>query len=114
MAPTPIARAASAPISRSWWHPDYEALPAPLRARIWKLYRREEIDTDAAPGRTLRPDIWPEPERSQVTPFLVTDPGPIAPEPWIRTPPLLERVRQPGQALPPQAAVALPRDEGRG
>ena len=69
-----------------WWHPDYEALPASLRARIWKLYRREEIDTDAAPGRSLRPDIWPEPQRSQVTPFLVTDPGPVAPEPWNRTP----------------------------
>ena len=69
-----------------WWHPDYEALPASLRARIWKLYRREEIDTDAAPGRTLRPDTWPEPQRSRVTPFLVTDPGPVAPEPWNRTP----------------------------
>ena len=69
-----------------WWHPDYDGLPASLRARIWKLYRREEIDTDAAPGRTLRPDIWPEPARSQVTPFLVTEPGPVAPEPWNRTP----------------------------
>ena len=69
-----------------WWHPAYEGLPASLRARIWKLYRREEIDTDAAANRSLRPDIWPEPARGQVTPFLVTDPGPVAPEPWNRTP----------------------------
>ena len=69
-----------------WWHPDYEALPAAIKARIWKLYRREEIDTDAAPGRTLRPDIWPEPQRSQALPLVVTDPGPAEPEPWNRTP----------------------------
>ena len=69
-----------------WWHPDYEALPAAIKARIWKLYRREEIDTDDAPGRTLRPDIWPEPQRSQALPLVVTDPGPAEPEPWNRTP----------------------------
>ena len=69
-----------------WWHPDYEGLPAPIRSRIWQLYEREGSDTDIAADRTLRPDTWPEPQRSQALPFVVTDPGPVAPEPWIRTP----------------------------
>ena len=69
-----------------WWHPDYEALPASLRARIWHVYEREGIDTDFDPGRSLRLDTWPEPQRSQILPLVVTDPGPVDPEPWIRTP----------------------------
>ena len=69
-----------------WWHPDYEDLPASLRARIWQLYEREGSDTDIAADRALRPDSWPEPYRSQALPFVVTDPGPVEPEPWVRTP----------------------------
>ena len=69
-----------------WWHPDYEALPASLRARIWQIYRREGADTDMPLDRALRPDTWPEPHRGQALPFIVTDPGPATPEPWIRTP----------------------------
>ena len=69
-----------------WWHPDYEGLPASLRARIWHVYRREDTDTDNAADRTLRPDIWPDPHRSQALPFIVTNPGPVEPEPWVRTP----------------------------
>ena len=69
-----------------WWHPDYEALPASIRARIWHVFEREGIDTDFDPGRSLRLDTWPEPQRSQVLPLVVTDPGPAEPEPWVRTP----------------------------
>ena len=69
-----------------WWHPDYEGLPATIRARIWQVYTREGSDTDSAGDRTLRPDTWPEPHRSQALPFVVTDPGPIEAEPWSRTP----------------------------
>ena len=69
-----------------WWHPDYEDLPAEIRARIWQLFAREESDTDIAADRSLRPDTWPEPYRSRALPFVVTDPGPVAPEPWVRTP----------------------------
>ena len=69
-----------------WWHPDYESLPASLQARIWRVYEREGIDTDFDPDRSLRLDTWPEPQRSQVLPFIVTDPGPAEPEPWMRTP----------------------------
>ena len=69
-----------------WWHPDYEGLPAAIKARIWQLYVREGSDTDIVADRMLRPDTWPEPERSQALPLVVTDPGPAAPEPWIRTP----------------------------
>ena len=69
-----------------WWHPDYEALPVSIRARIWHVFEREGIDTDFDPDRSLRLDTWPEPQRSQVLPLVVTEPGPVEPEPWIRTP----------------------------
>ena len=69
-----------------WWHPDYEGLPATIRARIWHVFEREDIDTDISADRSLRPDTWPEPHRSRALPFVVTDPGPVAPEPWVRTP----------------------------
>ena len=69
-----------------WWHPDYEGLPAPIKTRIWQVYEREGIDTDFDADRSLRPDTWPEPHRSQALPFVVTDPGPAEPEPWVRTP----------------------------
>ncbi len=69
-----------------WWHPDYEGLPATIKARIWQVYERAGIDTDSDADRTLRPHTWPEPHRSQALPFVVTDPGPAEPEPWVRTP----------------------------
>ena len=69
-----------------WWHPDYEGLPATIKARIWQIYEREGSDTDIASDRALRPDTWPEPYRRQALPFIVKDPGPVAPEPWTRTP----------------------------
>ena len=69
-----------------WWHPDYEALPASIRARIWRVFEREGIDTDFDPDRSLRLDTWPEPQRGQVLPLVVTEPGPVEPEPWNRTP----------------------------
>ena len=69
-----------------WWHPDYEDLPATIKARIWQVYEREGIDTDFDADRSLRPHTWPEPHRSQALPFVVTDPGPAEPEPWVRTP----------------------------
>ena len=69
-----------------WWHPDYEGLPATIKARIWQVYERAGIDTDSDADRTLRPHTWPEPHRSRALPFVVTDPGPAEPEPWIRTP----------------------------
>ena len=69
-----------------WWHPDYEGLPATIKARIWQVYERTGIDTDSDAHRTLRPHTWPEPHRSQALSFVVTDPGAAEPEPWIRTP----------------------------
>ena len=69
-----------------WWHPAYEDLPATIRARIWTVYERKGIDTDFDADRSLRPDTWPEPHRSQALPFIVTDPGPVELEPWIRAP----------------------------
>ena len=69
-----------------WWHPHYADLPAEIRARLWRIAEREETDTDTATDRALRPHVWPEPYRSQALPVLIEDPGPIEPEPWIRTP----------------------------
>ena len=57
-----------------WWHPDYEGLPATIKARIWQVYERAGIDTDSDADRALRPHTWPEPHRSQALSFVVTDP----------------------------------------
>ena len=69
-----------------WWHPLYADLPPELRARLWCVVEREEIDTDTAADRSLRPHRWPEPYRSQVLPVMAEDPGPVEPEAWDRKP----------------------------
>lgn len=69
-----------------WWHPGYSELPPGIRARLWSIVRREEVDTDPAAGRALHPHRWPEPWRSLVLPVMADDPGPVAPEPWVRQP----------------------------
>ena len=69
-----------------WWHPDYAGLPAEIRARLWTIVQREEVDTDVPGDDSLRPHHWPEPYRSQVLPVMVDNPGSDEPEPWVRTP----------------------------
>ena len=69
-----------------WWHPSYAGLPPGIRARLWTIVQREEVDTDVADDEALRPHRWPEPWRSQVLPVMIEDPGPIEPEAWVRTP----------------------------
>ena len=69
-----------------WWHPHYRELPAAIRARLWSVVEREEVDTDTAADGALRPHRWPEPYRSQVLPVMVGEPGPVPPEAWVRTP----------------------------
>ena len=44
-----------------WWHPHYADLPPGIRARLWTIVEREEVDTDAADDGALRPHRWPEP-----------------------------------------------------
>ena len=69
-----------------WWHPRFAELPAEVRARLWRIVEREDIDTDTAADRSLKPHGWPEPYRSRVLPVMIDDPGPVDPEPWVRTP----------------------------
>ena len=69
-----------------WWHPRYADLPRGIRARLWSIVERAEIDTDTAADRSLYPHRWPEPYRSQVLPVMADDPGPVVPEAWIRKP----------------------------
>ena len=69
-----------------WWHPHYAELPSGIRARLWSIVRREEVDTDTPPDRSRYPHRWPEPYRSQVLPVMAGDPGPVAPEAWTRKP----------------------------
>ena len=69
-----------------WWHPHYAELPPGIRARLWTIVRRDEVDTDTAADRSLYPHRWPEPWRSQVLPIMAGDPGPVAPEAWVRKP----------------------------
>ena len=69
-----------------WWHPHYAELPPGIRARLWTIVRRDEVDTDTIADRSLYPHRWPEPWRSQVLPIMAGDPGPVAPEAWVRKP----------------------------
>ena len=69
-----------------WWHPHYAELPPGIRARLWAIVEREEVDTDTPGERSLRLHRWPEPWRSRVLPVLADDPGPVAPEAWVRSP----------------------------
>ena len=69
-----------------WWHPRYADLPPGIRARLWSIVRREEVDTDTAADRSLYPHRWPEPYRSEVLPVMASDPGPVVPEAWTRKP----------------------------
>ena len=70
-----------------WWHPDYESAaglaPGPHLAGLRTRGDRYRYRSAAA---SLRPDTWPEPQRSQALPLVVSDPGPAEPEPWTRTP----------------------------
>ena len=59
-----------------WWHPGYAALPPGIRARLWSIVRREEVDTDPAASQPLYPHRWPEPWRSRILPVMADDPGP--------------------------------------
>ena len=69
-----------------WWHPDYAGLPPGIRARLWSVVAREGVDTDPADDSAQVPHRWPEPWRSRVLPVMAVDPGPVAPEEWVRTP----------------------------
>ena len=69
-----------------WWHPRYADLPSGIRARLWSIVRREEVDTDTAADRSLYPHRWPEPWRSRALPVMADDPGPVVPEAWVREP----------------------------
>ncbi len=69
-----------------WYHPDFSALPAPMQARIYSLFKREGNDTDpAAPGK-LTPDNWPAVARDRIAHLLPTYNGTARLQPWNRTP----------------------------
>ncbi|MFQ5973014.1 MAG: phytanoyl-CoA dioxygenase family protein [Alphaproteobacteria bacterium] len=69
-----------------WYHPDYDTLSEPIRARIQEIFERRGVDTDTEAPGGLYPGTWPESERSRVTHLLPDYSGGAAPQPWNRTP----------------------------
>ncbi len=69
-----------------WYHPDYAALPEPIRARLQEIYCRRGVDTDAASASGLYPDNWPQTERARLAGLLPDYAGDATPQAWNRTP----------------------------
>ncbi len=69
-----------------WYHPDFSALPEPMRARIYSVFKREGNNTDPAAQGKLTPDHWPAAERGRIADLLPTYEGEATPQPWNRTP----------------------------
>lgn len=66
-----------------WFHPDYQALPDGMRARIRCIFDRTGVDTDAGGDDALTPESWPDAGRLG---DLFPDPEYAQPHPWERTP----------------------------
>jgi len=69
-----------------WYHPDFSALPGPIRARIDFIFNRRDVDTDPDWADGLTPAKWPAAERAKVAPLLPSYDGGDAPQPWNRDP----------------------------
>jgi hypothetical protein len=70
-----------------WYHPDFAALPAGIRATIRNVYDRREGDTDPAGPEAMTLDHWPE-EAKRLVAGLLPPPNPpgAKPHPWNRVP----------------------------
>ena len=70
-----------------WYHPDFAALPAPMRATIRNVYDRCEVDTDPAAADAMTVDQWPTEAKRLVADLLPPENPPDArPHPWNRVP----------------------------
>ncbi len=69
-----------------WFHPNFQALPAGMRARIREVFDRQGVDTD--PGGTLAMtlDDWPDGAKALVQDFLPPEEPGIEPHAWNRVP----------------------------
>lgn len=70
-----------------WYHPDFKALPAGIRATIRNVYDRREGDTDPAAAGAMTLDGWPAQAKAQVADLLPPpNPPGAVPHPWNRVP----------------------------
>lgn len=67
-----------------WYQPDFAGLSAAIRAKIYDIYCRRDVDTDPDGGMT--PATWPENARRMVEALLPVYDGSAAPQPWNRNP----------------------------
>jgi len=79
------------PLLTLWFMPHWSAMPAPMRARAYQGFlRNDDIKTSAA--RPLTPLDWPEPLLNRVRHILPPDDGGVEPLRWNREPDF-ERMR---------------------
>lgn len=69
-----------------WFHPHFATQPAAIRSRVWRITRREGVDTDAGGAAQPFPDCWPDAARARVEPLLARDESGAEPLAWNRVP----------------------------
>ncbi len=69
-----------------WYHPDFAALPEPIRARIDFIFNRRGVDTDPDWADGMTPARWPAAARAKVETLLPAYDGGADPQPWNRDP----------------------------
>ncbi|MGI9491788.1 MAG: phytanoyl-CoA dioxygenase family protein [Geminicoccaceae bacterium] len=69
-----------------WYHPNFNALPAGMRARIREVFDRKGVDTDPGGAEAMTLDDWPDQAKAMVKDLLPPfEPG-LQPHAWNRVP----------------------------
>lgn len=74
------------PLITLWFHPHFADQPEAIRARVAKIMRREEVDTDEDGAGAPFPESWGEPAAGSIRPLLADYQGKVAPLAWNRNP----------------------------
>ena len=69
-----------------WFHPNFEALPAGMRARIRNIYDRKGVDTDPGGADATTLDDWPSAASTLIADLAPSSDAAVPPHAWNRTP----------------------------
>lgn len=69
-----------------WFHPDFGALPAGMRARIHEVFLRRGVDTDATTSASMIMSEWPAEQRAIVEDLFPREVSDVVPHAWNRQP----------------------------
>lgn len=69
-----------------WYHPDYNTLPAGMRARIMEIFYRRGVDTDPDSSTAQVMSDWPASSRTKVQHLFPTADQTAKPHAWNREP----------------------------